>query len=121
MSTPQAILIAVAVLAILFLIHRFAPAKVAQAEHWAAGEVQQMATAVPKIVPTLEADVSSLLAKTELWLTDDSASNAKRAKAAAMAAEADAETATRQAALRAHIATLQAKLPAAPSPKPPAV
>lgn len=116
-TTPTAILIALAVLSVLFLIDRFAPnSAVAKVENTFLADVKASEPTLRGVVSTLELDASGLLAKAELWLTDDSASNAKRAKAAAMMAEANAETATRQAALRAHVTALQAKLaPAAPT------
>jgi hypothetical protein len=105
-TIAQAILIAVAVLAVLFLIHRFAPAaKIAQAEHWAAAEVNKAPT-VAEVKSFVEGEAMQALACIEMWLTDTTAQDAAIAKA-------NTEKQTKAAALRAHIATLQAKLPAA--------
>jgi multidrug resistance efflux pump len=120
-TVAQAILIAVAVGAILFAIHRFAPTStVAKIEDVVITDAKQLEPSFRGAVSTIEADASALLAKAELWLTDDSAANAKLAKAAALTSEANADKAARQAALRAHIETLQAKLPPAPPTQLPA-
>jgi len=105
-TVAQAILIAVAVLALLFLVHRFVPAaKITQAEHWAAAEVEK-APSIADVKSFVESEAMHALASVETWLTDTTAQDAAIAKA-------NAEKQTKAAALRAHIATLQAKLPAA--------
>ncbi len=99
-TIAQAILIAVAVLAVLFLIHRFAPTSTA-------AKVEDVVIAdAKKAEPAFEAGAMHALAAVETWLTDTTTQDAAIAKA-------NAEKATKAAALREHIATLQAKLPAA--------
>lgn len=121
-TTAQALLVLGAIIAVLFLVHRFAPTStVSKIEDVVIGDAKQLEPAFRAAVSSLEADTSALLAKAELWLTDDSAANAKLAKAAALTSEATADKAARQAALRAHIAALQAKLPADPTTQPPVV
>lgn len=106
-TIAQAILIAVAILAMLFLIHRFAPTSgVAKAE-------DRVIAGVEKLEPTLEALGMQALTKAELWLTDDSRVKLKREQAAQLITEANQEDAARIAALRAHVTSLQARLPAA--------
>ena len=99
-TISQAILLAVAVLAVLFLVHRFAPTSaVAKAEDVAIAQVK-------KVEPILQNDAMQALSAVETWLTDTSSEDATIAKA-------NASKATKAAALREHISTLQAKLPAA--------
>lgn len=117
-SISQAILLAVAVIAVLFLIHRFAPAsKVAKLEDAVIADAKRAEPALRGIVSQVETaaadEASQLLTDVELWLTDDSAANAKLAQAASLTAEAVADKANRRATLQRHIAALQAKMPAA--------
>ena len=99
-TIAQSILLAVAVLAALFLVHRFAPTS-------AVGKAEgQLLAEAEKVAPSVEAAGLHALTAAELWLTDTTAQDAAIAKA-------NAEKQTKAAALRAHIATLQAKLPAA--------
>lgn len=105
-TTAQALLILAAVLALLFLVHRFVPAaKIAQAEHWAAAEVEK-APSIAEVKSFVEGEAMHALASVETWLTDTTTQDAAIARA-------NAEKQTKAAALRAHIAALQAKLPAA--------
>lgn len=105
-TIAQAILIAVAVLAVLFLVHRFSPnSAVGKAEATVVAQVEK-APSVEEIKSFVEGEAMQALATVETWLTDTSAQDAAIAKA-------NAEKQTKAAALRAHIATLQAKLPAA--------
>lgn len=116
-TIAQAILLAVAVLAILFLIHRFTPTStVAKAEDVAIADAKKVEPALQalgtKIEAAAEADAMAALAKVTTWITDTSAESAMKAEAAAKVAAADASIA-RKGALRQHLAaTLSA--PVAP-------
>lgn len=113
-TIPQLILAAAAILVAGFLIHKYLPGSaVAKAEAGLMSQAEAFAPAVRSFESRIEGDASHLLAQAELWLTDDSAANAKLAQAAKLASEANADKAARQAALRQHIAALQAKLPPA--------
>lgn len=113
-TIAQLILAAAALLVAGFLVHKYLPGSaVAKFESGVISQVEAVAPAVRNFESQIEGDASHLLAKAELWLTDDSAANAKLAQAAKLASEANADKAARQAALRQHIAALQAKLPPA--------
>lgn len=106
-TIPTVILFAAALLAIGILIHKFWPGSaVAKAE-------DRALTAAEKFEPSLEALGMQALTKAELWLTDDSRVKLKREQAAQLITEANQEDAARLAALRAHVTSLSARLPAA--------
>lgn len=110
-TIPQAILLAVAVVAVLFLIHRFAPTSaIARAEDRVIADAKAaepvLQTLGTSIEAAAEADAMAALAKLSGWLTDISAETA--AKAAADASIA------RKGALRRHlVTTLSASTPPA--------
>lgn len=106
-TIAQAILLAVAVLAILFLIHRFAPTStVAKAEDVAIADAKKVAAAVKADMPDVDADMPDVDAdivaagqRFILWATDKSAELAKIAEANAAMAKKDALAAQTVSAL----------------------
>ncbi len=101
-TTPTAILAAVVVAAILFLIHRFLPTStVAKAEDVAIADAKKVAATVKSDLPDLEADAMAAGQKFLTWLTDTSEEIAAKAKADASIAKKNALRAQAVAALGA--------------------
>lgn len=104
-TIAQAILIAVAVLALLFLVHRFAPnSVVGKAEGQLLAEVEK-APSVVQIESFVRDEAMQALTTAEAWLTDTSTEQQAIAKA-------NASMASKQRALRDHVDKLSAHLPA---------
>lgn len=109
-TTPIAILVAAAVLAVLFLIHRFAPTSTAaKVEDVAIADAKKVAAAAKADLPDVEAEMVAAGQRFILWATDKSAELAKIAEANAAMAKKDALAAQTVAAL----AGRQAPTPAA--------
>lgn len=97
-TIAQSILLAVAVLAVLFLVHRFAPTS-------AVGKAEgQLLAEAEKVVPSVEAVGMQALTAAEMWITDTHSKDAAIAKL-------QAEKAAIIAAARAHVAKVLAVLP----------
>lgn len=106
LTTPQAILLAAAVLALLFIIHRFFPASaVAKAEDVAIADAKKAAAVVRADLPDVEADAMAALSRGMAWLTDTTAEVAAKAKADASIAKKNALKAQAAAALAASSTT----------------
>lgn len=111
-TIAQSILIAVAVVAILFLIHRFAPTSTAaKVEDVAIADAKKVAAAVKADLPDVEADIVAAGQRFILWATDKSAELAKVAEANAAMAKKDALAAQTVAALSARQAAAKATAP----------
>ena len=111
-TIAQAILIAVAVLAILFLIHRFAPnSAVGKAEGVAMADAKKAVAVVKADLPDVEADIVAAGQRFILWATDKSAELAKIAEATAAMAKKDALASQTVAALSARQAAAKASAP----------
>jgi len=108
-TIAQAILIAVAVVAVLFLIHRFAPTSaVGKAEGVAIADAKKAVATVKANLPDVEADIVAAGQRFILWATDKSTELAKIAEATAAMAKKDALAAQTVAALSARQAAAKA-------------